>query len=118
VNLDYVILVVDDIDRAVTFYTDTIGFTLSHRSGPYAQFETGTTRFALYQRDAMAQTLGVIEPPAFEIGCKVVDVDSAFAELVANGATPAVEPSDRPWGQRTAYVRDADGHHVELAQDL
>jgi lactoylglutathione lyase len=117
-NLDYAILIVDDLDTAIAFYRDMIGFLLQHQSGPYAQFATGQTRFALYQRDAMAQTLGVDDPPAFEIGCKVKDVDAVYAELVANGATPAVEPQDRPWGQRTAYVRDPDGHYVELAQDL
>lgn len=54
----------------------------------------------------------------FEIGFKVDDVDVAFRELVNRGATPVVEPETRPWGQRTAYVRDPDGHLVELAQDL
>lgn len=117
-NLDYTILTVTDIDRAISFYVDVLGFKLAHHSGPYAQFDTGPTRFALYQRDAMARTLGIDDPPAFEVGCKVADVDAAFAELVAQGATAAVAPTDRPWGQRTAYVRDPDGHYVELAQDL
>ena len=53
----------------------------------------------------------------FEIGFKVDDVDAVFARLVGGGARPAVEPGTRPWGQRTAYVRDPDGHLVELAQD-
>ena len=49
---------------------------------------------------------------------QVPDVDAAFEELVSKGASPAMEPTTRPWGQRTAYVRDPDGHLVELAQDL
>jgi lactoylglutathione lyase len=67
----------------------------------------------------MAETLGVAidAVPRFEIGFKVDDVDASFAELVRSGALPAVEPTDRPWGQRTAYVRDPDGNLVELAQD-
>ena len=67
----------------------------------------------------MAATLGVpdAEVPAFEIGFKVDDVDAAYAELVGGGATPAMPPTDRVWGQRTAYVRDPDGHLVELAED-
>ena len=54
----------------------------------------------------------------FEIGFKVADVDVAYERLVGAGAAPAIEPGTRPWGQRTAYVRDPDGHLVELAQDL
>ena len=72
----------------------------------------------------MAKTLGMslekpaADAPGFEIGFKVPEVDSAFSELVARGAASVVPPTDRFWGQRTAYVRDPDGHLIELAQDL
>jgi len=121
---DYVILIVEDLDRALEFYTGVLGVRLGHRSGDYAQLDTGATRLALYTRSAMAKTLGMsVEAPAmnapgFEIGFKVPEVDSAFIELVARGAVPVVRPTDRFWGQRTAYVRDPDGHLIELAQDL
>ena len=123
-NLDYVVLVVDDLDAALAFYVGVLGFALGHRSGPYAQLETGSTRLGLYERGAMAETLGrrLVPPspdaPGFELGCKVDDCDAAYAQLVASGGEPVTEPTDRAWGQRTAYVRDPDGHLVELAQDL
>lgn len=119
---DYVVIVVADLDRAVAFYTEVLGLPLGHRSGPFAQLATGVTRVALYEREAMASTLGVGElrspdpnAPGFELGFKVDDVDAAYAELVAAGAEPTTPPTDRPWGQRTAYVRDPDGHLIELA---
>ncbi len=121
---DYVILIVEDMDRALRFYTDVLGLRLGHRSGDYAQLDTGATRLGLYTRGAMAKTLGMsLKPPAhdapgFEIGFKVPDVGEAFAELVGRGASEVMPPTDRPWGQRTAYVRDPDGHLIELAQDL
>jgi lactoylglutathione lyase len=117
---DYVVLVVSDLDAALEFWSGLLGLPLGHRSGPYAQLDTGTTRLALYQRDAMAATLGrrleapAEGAPAFEVGFKVPDVDAAYAELVAGGARPVRPPTDQPWGQRTAYVADPDGHLVEL----
>jgi lactoylglutathione lyase len=120
---DYVILIVQDLDRALSFYTRVLGLRLGHRSGDYAQLDTGTTRLALYTRSAMGKTLGMsLEAPAsnapgFEIGFKVDDVDAAFAELVERGGMPVVAPADRFWGQRTAYIRDPEGHLIELAQD-
>jgi catechol 2,3-dioxygenase-like lactoylglutathione lyase family enzyme len=72
----------------------------------------------------MAATLGTalrapaLDAPAFELGFKVPDCDAAFAELRAAGVPEAAPPTDRPWGQRTAYVRDPDGNLIELAQDL
>ena len=121
---DYVILIVEDLDRAVRFYTEVLGLRLGHRSGEYAQLDTGATRLALYTRSAMSEILAKplerpsSSAPGFEIGFKVADVDAAFSELVARGATPVVPPTDRFWGQRTAYIRDPDGHLIELAQDL
>lgn len=121
---DYVVLVVEDLDRAVAFYCDVLGLRLGHRSGPYAQLDTGMTRVSLFERQAMAATLGheleapSPDAPAFELGFKVADCDAAYAGLLAAGALAAVPPTDRAWGQRTAYVRDPDGHLVELAQDL
>lgn len=122
--LDYVILIVADLDRAVAFYTGVLGIPLAQRAEAYAQFDTGTTRLGLYTREAMSETLALdLTPPArhspgFEIGFKVPDVDAAYATLVERGAQPQTPPTTRPWGQRTAYIRDPDGHLIELAQDL
>lgn len=120
---DYVVVVVADLDRSIDFYCGLLGLPLGHRRGDFAQLATGRTRVALYRREAMAETLGfAIEPPppdrpGFELGFKVPDVDAAWSALIEAGATPATPPTDRPWGQRTAYLRDPDGHLVELAQD-
>ncbi len=120
---DYVILIVKNLDRSLRFYTQVLGLRLGHRSGDYAQLDTGATRLSLYERGAMAKTLGMelespqLNAPGFEIGFKVTDVDRAFDELVARGGVPAAAPTDRFWGQRTAYIRDPDGHLIELAQD-
>jgi lactoylglutathione lyase len=119
---DYVIVIVEDIDRAVRFYTEILGLRLGHRADEYAQFDTGVTRLALYSRRSMAKTLGRAVNPSppdaveFELGFKVDDVDSAYLTLVGRGATAITPPTDRPWGQRTAYISDPDGHLIELAQ--
>src|SRR5438093_12942021 len=100
---DYVVLVVADLERALSFYTDVLGLPLGHRAGSYAQLATGTTRLALYERPAMAATLGQAlrapehDAPGFELGFKVTHVDAAFATLVARGAPAVTPPTDRPW---------------------
>lgn len=122
--LDYVVLVVADLQRALAFYTQTMGLPLRHRAERFAQLDTGSTRLALFTRDAMAETLHQAlhapapDAPAFEIGFKVDDVDAAYGELTAAGAEPVTAPETRPWGQRTAYVRDPDGNLIELVTQL
>jgi lactoylglutathione lyase len=121
---DYVILIVTDLEESLDFYTQVLGLRLGHRAEEYAQLETGTTRLGLYTREQMAKTLGTPlaapapDAPGFEIGFKVPDVDAAYQELVERGGIPQMPPLDRPWGQRTAYLRDPDGHLIELAQDI
>lgn len=118
---DYVVLIVEDLERSLRFYVELLGLRLGHRSGSYAQLDTGRTRLALYERRDMSKTVGSRlratprDAPGFEIGFKVPDVDRAFEELVRCGATPMTPPTERAWGQRTAYVRDPDGHLIELA---
>lgn len=122
-HADYVVLVVEDLERSLGFYTGVLGLTLGHRSGPFAQLSTGATRIALFERRAMMKTLGFAirapdpDAPGFELGFKVQNVDTAYAELVGAGAPSVTPPTDREWGQRTAYVRDPDGHLIELAED-
>jgi len=121
-NFDYTVLIVESLDRALGFYVDTLGLELNHRSGPYAQLVTGVTRLSLYERAAMSETLGMTlhapedDSPGFQLGFFVANVDNAYAELVVSGAMAVTPPADRGWGQRTAYVRDPDGHLVELVQ--
>jgi len=121
---DYVVVIVADLGASLRFYTEVLGLELGHRSGAFAQLRTGATRLALYERGAMAQTVGrplsAPDPdaPGFELGFKVPDCDAAYALLVERGAQPVAPPTTRAWGQRTAYVADPDGHLIELAQDL
>ena len=43
------------------------------------------------------------------------EVDAVFAEWVAAGATPKVDPHKAFWGGYSSYVADLDGHLWELA---
>ena len=117
----YVVLIVESLDRSLEWYTRVLGLKIRRRSGKFAQLETGQTLVCLYDRKAMSDTIGkTLDPaprhaPGFSLGFLVEDVDGAYSELCARGADPAVRPRDRFWGQRTAYVRDPDGHYIELA---
>lgn len=123
-TLSYTVLIVEDMERALHFYVDVLGLPFGHRSGGYAQLETGSTRLSLYTREQMQETLGrALETPdagapAFEIGFLVEDVDDAYREVLDAGGASVAPPTDRFWGQRSAYVADPDGNLVELVQPV
>jgi catechol 2,3-dioxygenase-like lactoylglutathione lyase family enzyme len=51
-----------------------------------------------------------------EVCVWVDDVDAAYLELLAHGATPMSAPHDWLDNLRVAWVTDPDGHPVELVQ--
>ena len=56
-TLDYVVLIVADLDRSIPFYTELLGLTLQHRTDTYAQIEAGTTRLGLDSRETRRRTI-------------------------------------------------------------
>lgn len=124
-SLDYVVLIVNDIDESQRFYTETLGLPLKHRRGSYAQIESGETRLGLFSQAAMVSIIGDAAESThttvgakFELGFKVDDCDSVFAELVKDEVPVIAPPQTRSWGQRTAYLADPDGNLIELVEDM
>lgn len=48
----------------------------------------------------------------------VDNADATFAEAIAAGGTSLGEPEDRPYGERSGFVRDAYGNHWYIATPL
>ncbi len=119
-RLGHVILYVSDLDASVRFYRDVAGLPHQFTDAGYAEFGTGDTRLAVYERRRAEWLTGqpVHPGPAGEIVLVVDDVD-AFAEALRDRGVPLLsEPADRPWGHRTLHVADPDGFVVEFAQEI
>lgn len=120
-TVDYVILYVRDLERAVAFYRDTVGLSFRFADAGYAEFATEGVRFGLYERARLLDLIGIEgagRGPAGEVLVLVEDVDAEADRLRRAGATVLSGPTDRPWGHRTLHVRDPDGNVVELAQEI
>jgi uncharacterized glyoxalase superfamily protein PhnB len=123
----YTIFAVEDVDATLTFFTEAFGIPRRFMGpeGDYGELETGSTALAFAATTLVAQNLasagGVTrldphQPPiAASITLLADDVDAAVERAVAAGATLSVGAHDMPWGQRVAYVRDANGILIELA---
>lgn len=119
-TLKYVILYVDDVDQAVSFYTTVFGFAPGMRQGPYAEIATAGVTLALSQRDFVSKELGLAPGPkgagSSEIGIVVpeADVQKVYKAALDAKATSVIAPKKQPWGQLVSYVRDLDGHLIEI----
>lgn len=127
-QLGYTIAYVKDVARSVAFYEAAFGLErrFIHDSGQYAELKTGQTTLAFASLDAASANLrGGVKPAgndgrpgAIEIVLVAPDIPAAFKRALAAGALPMAVPAAKPWGQTVAYVRDPDGHLVELASPM
>lgn len=120
-SLDYVILYVEDLDRAVGFYRTLLGLSVWTRSDTYVEFRLSNAKLGLYDRSALPELIGrrpEVHGGAAEILFLVEDVDAEAERLRAASIEVISGPVDRPWGHRTLHVADPDGHLVELAQEI
>ncbi len=133
-RIHVITLAVDDLERALAFYRDGLGFDSpgiigtdfagddTNAAGAAAMFELGGgLLFAVYPRPELAKDAGLSpEPPKsgeFSIGHIVArrdDVDAVLAQAQAAGATVLGQPHDRPWGIYSGYFQDPDGHLWEV----
>jgi lactoylglutathione lyase len=123
VRFGYTILYVRDVPASVEFYERAFGLErrLLHESGQYAELETGATALAFAARRLAAESVRELadrEPGGFEICLVDEDVEGTFSRAIEAGAEAVSDPEEKPWGQRTAYVRDPDGTLIEIASPM
>lgn len=130
VSLGYVILYVKDVSASLAFYEEAFGlarrFFNDDNGKAYGELETGAARLAFaslelaheqLKQEVVAASLNKA-PLGMEIALVTPDVPALYARAVKAGATAVSEPATKPWGQTVAYLRDKDGHLVELCTPL
>lgn len=123
-RLDGIGLFVNDMATMIRFYRDVLGFEIKEAEDALNVYliKDGTL-FMLYERKNFEKMtsrkyeyLKVLNGH-FEIALYVdtfEEVDIEFAKAVSKGATPVLEPTDEPWGQRTCYIADPEGNLIEI----
>jgi predicted lactoylglutathione lyase len=132
-RVDVITLAVEDLERALRFYRDGLGFESrgvvgtqwtdeeSGANGAIAvfKFESGLL-LSLYPRSELAKDAAIPAGPArpgeFSLGQLVqsrAEVDELIEKAEAAGAA-VTTPRDRPWGIYSGYFRDLDGHLWEI----
>lgn len=113
-NLDIVIVRVEDIEAARTFYGETLGMEL---------ISEGPGFFSVAPVGGVGATLGVglgrdgAEATPAQTGAwwKVADADGLHAALVAKGVRITSEPADMPFGRALSFA-DPTGNILNAYQ--
>lgn len=116
-------LVCAEASRAISFYKAAFGAEeLSRLPGPDGKIMHAMLRIGdstLMMTDEMPN-FGALGPLALKgssvtLHLYVPNVDAAFAQAVASGATVRMAPADMFWGDRYSQVEDPFGHRWSLA---
>jgi predicted enzyme related to lactoylglutathione lyase len=115
-KLELVAIPVSDVDRAIAFYRDQVGFNLDydHKVSPELRFVQLTPKGSAC---SIAVGVGVTPAePGSVVGMQVVvdDADAARADLVATGVDASVV-QEFPWGRFTFFA-DPDGNRWAVQQ--
>ena len=120
---------VDDLERAVRFYRDGLGWKTEgivgqeFEHGAVAFFDLqGGLRLALWPRKSLAHDSGLPVGPrsstefsiAHNVGSKA-EVDAALASAAKAGANIVKSARDTFYGGYAGYFQDPDGHLWEVA---
>lgn len=123
-------ITVNDVDEAVAFYRDGLGFevsndvanggfrwvTLGSASQPGVEIVLSEPHAGRSQADGDAMqellTKGVLPGMVFASD----DVDATFERAQATGAEVMQEPMDQSWGPRDCAFRDPSGNIIRIAQ--
>ncbi len=123
----YTILYVADVAKTLAFYVAAFGCTQKFLTPDqdYGELETGSTTlaFAAYKMaDFNGFAISKQDPNALPAPCELAfisdDVEALYTQAIAAGAHALQPPTQKPWGQTVAYVRDLNGFLVELCTKI
>jgi glyoxylase I family protein len=124
-NLDYVVLLCEDLARARQFYLDVMQFRIECETPRWVSFHVGSGLLCLRPRtlegvfqdgpggptgSASVQLAFRVSPP--EIG-------ECQTELAAKGVELMGPPREIPsWGHRAIFFRDPEGNVIEIYAEV
>lgn len=103
----------DNVQGMTDFYRGLLGVEPVAQSDDMAIFMSGGTKIFIHRNYPASE--GDL-PPNNHIAFAVADVDATCAALTEQGLTLEIPPKDYYWG-RSAYLRDPDGHQVEITKE-
>ena len=109
---------VTDWERAVRFYTETLGIPTSFRSDEdgWLQLATGEGQLALERADPDDAESTALVGRFLGTSLRVEDVRATYATLTERGVEFVEPPEPQPWGGVLAHLRDPDGNVLTLVQ--
>lgn len=111
-------LLVNDFDKAFSFYKDILGLEVNSHEGKFANFKLEGTELAVFEKSeasAMFPQSYMKSGGGAVIGFQMADVEKTCREIESKGVKIFEGPKTTEWGQTVAYFNDPDGNIWEVS---
>ncbi len=107
---------VTDWDRALRFYTETLGIPTTFRGDDmgWAQLATGEGQLALERVEPGDKESEALVGRYVGVSLQVEDIHATHKTLVDRGVEFTTPPTKQPWGGVLAHLKDPDGNVLTL----
>jgi catechol-2,3-dioxygenase len=119
-NVDYVILLCQNLGLMRDFYHETLGFPIYRVLDGWIELRVGAVLLTLRQRGRSYDGVKVGDHADVQLAFRVTpaQVDSCYAELVARQVDILEPPQFSKSGHKTVFFKDPEGNILEIYADV
>jgi catechol 2,3-dioxygenase-like lactoylglutathione lyase family enzyme len=122
-NLDYTVLLCDDLAAMRRFYTEVMGFSVHHEvPETWIALQVGASLLTLRPRGQRPYDGARPAPGAacVQLAFRVPpgDVETAAAQLAGHGVEILEPVTDQPFGHRTLFFADHEHNIIEIYAEI
>ena len=119
-NLDYVILLCEEIPRMKVFYHEVLGFQIYRGNEEWIEMNVGATLLTLRKRGRPYDGAKLPDSAGIQLAFRVTpaEVDECHQELLQKRVEILDPPRDMDYGHRTLFFKDPEGNILEIYADI
>ena len=119
-NLDYVILLCEEIQPMRVFYHNVLGFQIYRGNEEWVEMNVGATLLTLRKRGRPYDGAKFPDSAGVQLAFRVTpdEVNECHQELLQKQIEILDPPRDMDYGHRTLFFKDPEGNILEIYADI
>jgi len=119
-NLDYVILLCEDIAQMKQFYHQVLGFPIYRDWDEWVEIQVGAVLLTLRKRGRPYDGPNLPGSAKVQLAFRVTpaEVNACHSELVNKGVEILEAPRNQDWGHKTLFFKDPEDNILEIYADI
>jgi len=124
----YTILYVEDVEKTISFYESAFGFQKKFITpeADYGELISGETTIAFASnslgnsnfKNGFRKLSLKDMPNGVEMAFTTENIEADFDKALKAGAVEYQKIAEKPWGQKSGYLRDINGFLVEICTPI